>query len=214
MHPRAGVAGAVGGEARQVLRQRVREAHVRNDAVAEKGADTAAGPVDELIGKHEIGGGVFLLQAADRAGRQNPFDAEHLHAEDVGAVIELARVQPVAGAVTGQEGHALAAQRRQDVGPRRIAEWRLQDLLFAIRQLGHVVEAAAADDANLDSQLCTLNFALCNQITLSTKRLPSFSRNKPAAIDGSCSKKSKYSFSIASRAKVRLKPSVSIGYRS
>src|SRR4029434_1786886 len=120
-----------------------------DDAVTEERADAPARAIDELIGKHQILRRVLLLQAADRACRHDPFHAEHLHAENIGAVIELARVQAMALAVPGQERHPLAAQRREDVRTGWIAERRRQRLLVAIGELGHVVEAAAADDSNL-----------------------------------------------------------------
>ena len=59
-------------------------------------------------------------------------------------------MQPVPDAVPRQEGHALAAQRADHVRRRRIAERRLDAPIFAIRQLRHVVQTAAADDANRD----------------------------------------------------------------
>ena len=58
--------------------------------------------------------------------------------------------QPVAGAVPGQKRHALAAQRAEHVGTRRVAERRRQRHLAAVGDLGHVVQTAAADDADLD----------------------------------------------------------------
>ena len=58
--------------------------------------------------------------------------------------------QPVAGAVPRQKRDALAAQRAEQVRARRVAERRGQRDLLAVGDLGHVVQAAAADDADLD----------------------------------------------------------------
>src|SRR6478735_9320446 len=102
----------------------MRKADVRDDAVAEERADAAARAIDELIGKQEIRRRVLLLQATDGARREDPLDAEGLHAEDVGAVVELAGVQAMPLAVTRQERDALAAQGREHVRPGRIAERR------------------------------------------------------------------------------------------
>ena len=133
----------------EMMGERMREPDVRDDAVAEEGADAAAGAIDELIGKHQVLRRIFLLQAAHRARRHDPIHAEHLHTEDVGPVVQLARVQPMALAVARQECHALAAECRQHIRTGRIAKRRRQGLLFAIGELGHVVEAAAADNSNL-----------------------------------------------------------------
>ena len=107
--------------------------------------------IDELIGDDDVERLVFLLQAADRAGREDVLHAQHLHPEDVGAEVQLRRRQPVAGAVAREKRDALAAQRAEHVRTRRIAERRRQRHLAAVGHLGHVVQAAAADDADLDS---------------------------------------------------------------
>ncbi len=58
------------------------------------------------------------------------------------------RQQPVAGAVAREERDALAAQRADDVRRRRLAERRLDAPLLAVGELRHVVQTAAADDAD------------------------------------------------------------------
>ena len=126
----------------------MREGDVRDEAAAEERADAALGAIEELIGHHDVERLVFVLQAADRAGRQDPLDAEHLEAEDVGAEVQLRRQQAMADAVPRQKRDALAAQRAEHVRARRIAERRRRRALFAVGQLRHVVQAAAADDAN------------------------------------------------------------------
>ena len=88
--------------------ERVREADVRGQPAAEEGADPPAGPIDELVGHDDVERLHLLLEAADRAGREDEVHAQHLHAEDVGAEVQLGRQQPVPGAVAGQEGDALA----------------------------------------------------------------------------------------------------------
>ena len=130
----------------------MRERHVRGESAAEERADARLGPIEKLIGHDDVERRVLLLEAADRAGGDDPLDAEHLEPEDVRAEIQLGRQQPVARAVPREKRDALAAQRAQQVRARRIAERRLQRPLLAVGQLGHVVQAAAADDANLDGQ--------------------------------------------------------------
>ena len=56
--------------------ERVREADVRDEAVAEERAHAAARPIEELIRHDEVQRLVVFTQAADRARRQNPLDAE------------------------------------------------------------------------------------------------------------------------------------------
>ena len=90
------------------------------------------------------------LQTADRARRENALDAEQLEAEDVGAEVQLRREDAVPGAVARQKRDPLAAQRADQVGTGRIAERRRDRPLFEVGQLRHVVQAAAADDSDLD----------------------------------------------------------------
>ena len=128
----------------------MREADVRDQPLAEERRDAAAGPIDELIRDDQVERLVFLLQAADGARREDVFDAERLEAEDVGAEIQLRGHEPVTEAVPGEKGDALAAQRADHVRRRRLAERRLDLPLLAIGELRHVVQTAAADDADGD----------------------------------------------------------------
>ena len=136
------------GDAAQRRAERMREADVRDQPVAEERGDAAARPIDELIGDHQVERLVLLLQAADGARREDVLDAQRLEAEDVGAEVQLRGHQPVAEAVPRQEGHALAAQRADDVRRRRLAERRLDAPLLPVGQFRHVVQTAAADDAD------------------------------------------------------------------
>ena len=68
----------------------MREADVRHEAATEERADAASRAIDELVGHDDIERLQLLLQAADRAGRQDRGDAERLHPEDVRAEVQLA----------------------------------------------------------------------------------------------------------------------------
>ena len=116
------------------------------EALAEERADAAHRAIDELIRNDDVERLELFFQAADGARRQDEFHAELLQAEDVGAEVELARQQPVPGAVPRQERHSLAAQRADDVGARRVAKRRGQGHFGPVRHLGHVVQAAATND--------------------------------------------------------------------
>ena len=136
-------------EASERLTHRMREAYVRDDAVAEEGGDAIERAIDELIGEHQIERAQLFTQAAHRAGRDDGFDPEHLEAKNVRPVIQLRGHQPVALAVPGQKRHAFTAQRRQGVRPRRLTERRRQRLPTPIAQLRHVIQPAPANNANL-----------------------------------------------------------------
>ena len=131
--------------------ERMREADVRDQAVAEERADAPARAIEELIGNDEVERLVVLAQAADGARRQDPLDAEQLEAVDVGAEVQLGRQQPVAvrRAAPGTPRAARAASP-STYGPDGSPNGVSTMPLFAIGQLGHVVQAAAADDADLE----------------------------------------------------------------
>src|SRR5256885_7016050 len=127
----------------------MRKGDVRNDAAAEKRADPALRAVEELIGDDDVERLVFLFQAADGARRENTLHAEHLEPVDVRPEVQLGRQYPVSNAVARQERHALAAQRADHIRAGRIAERRGYRLLFAVAQLRHVVQTAAADNPDV-----------------------------------------------------------------
>ena len=89
-----------------------------------------------------------MLEAADGAGRQDALHPQQLEAIDVRPEIELGWQEAMTGAVAREERHAMPAQRAGHVRRRRLAERRLERALLAPRQFRHLVEAAAADDAD------------------------------------------------------------------
>ena len=92
---------------------------------------------------------VFLLQAPDRARRQQPLDAERLEAVDVRAEVQLGRLDPVAVAVTREERDvACRASVPVTYGPDGAPNGVSTVHFLAVGQLRHVVQAAAADDAD------------------------------------------------------------------
>ena len=120
---------------------------MRHDTVPEKGGLAAEGAVEELIGHHKVPGNDLLAEAADRTGRHQPHDAELLHRVDVGAEVQLARLDPVAAAVARQEGDAALAEAPDDDLVGRVSEGRRQPDPLDLAEFGELVEAAAADDA-------------------------------------------------------------------
>ena len=122
---------------------------MRREAVAEKRADPPLRAIEKLIRHDDVERRILLFEAADGRRRNEPLDAEQLEPEDIGAEVQLGRQNPVAGAVPREKRHALAAKRAEQVRTGRIAERRLHRHFLAIGQVGHVVQAAAADHANL-----------------------------------------------------------------
>ena len=83
--------------------ERIGEADVRDDTVAEERARPLRRAVDELIRHDEVAGRDLLAQTADRADRDDPLDAELLQGKDVGAKVDLGRQPAMAAAVARQE---------------------------------------------------------------------------------------------------------------
>ena len=102
----------------------MREPDVGHDASAEERADAALRAIEELVGHDDVERLVVLAEAADRARREDPLDAEQLEAEDVGPEVQLRRQDAVARAVPREERHAAPAQGRRHVRAGRRAERR------------------------------------------------------------------------------------------
>src|SRR5258706_2778014 len=105
-----------------------------------------ARPVDELVREDDVGRRVLLFHRADGARRKNRVDAEELEAEDIGAIVQLARRETMAASVAREEGHAHAVDLADDVDVGRIAEGSLDLALVEDGQPFHLVQAGAADD--------------------------------------------------------------------
>ena len=145
---RAGRAGRRERDVTQRPAERMGETHMGDEAVAEEGRHASLRSIEELIRDHEVERFVLFLETPHRARREDVLDAKQLEAVDVRAEIELGREQPVPRAMTREEGDALAAERSEHVRRGRRPERCLDAALFPIGELRHVVQAAAADDAN------------------------------------------------------------------
>src|SRR5690606_24424006 len=93
-------------DAAQRPTERVRKTDVRHDPVAEERADAVARAVVELIGYDQMSRLDGLTQTPDGAGRQDPFDAEHLEAVDVRPVVQLGGLVAVTRAVAREKRDA------------------------------------------------------------------------------------------------------------
>ena len=97
----------------------MREADMRDQALTEKGRHPPAGPVDKLIGDHEIKWSMFLLERTDRAQRKNPFHAQGLKSVNIRAKIQLGGRNTMAFARGAQETpRASRPSGRRRRGPR------------------------------------------------------------------------------------------------
>ena len=66
---------------------RIAKGHMADDSLSEKSGVAQGCAVDELIGDNELGRFVFQLERADRGDGDDPFHAQLLHGEDVGAEV-------------------------------------------------------------------------------------------------------------------------------
>lgn len=129
----------------------VGEGDVADEAVLEEGEGAVAlGAVDDLVGDDEVHGADLLAQGADGGEADDGAHAQGAQGGDVGAGGDLVRRELVVLAVAGQEGDGDAAVLEDQDRRRRVAPGRQR----VHARDGHVavdlVEARAADDADLD----------------------------------------------------------------
>ena len=107
------------------------------------------GAVEKLVRDHEIERLVLFLQRTDRRNRNNALHSQLLKAVNVGPEIQLARQEFVAAGMAREKCHLAASQRPQNVRIRRISKWSLLLDLVRASESRHLVQTAAADNANL-----------------------------------------------------------------
>ena len=88
---RAGGFGSLVSHTAQRRAERMREADVRDEPLAEERRWPPFRAIEELVGDDQVERLVVLLEAADRTGREDELDAQQLEAEDIGAEVQLAR---------------------------------------------------------------------------------------------------------------------------
>jgi hypothetical protein len=125
----------------------IAKGYVAYDSLSEKGGETQGGAVDELIGDYEFGRFMFELERAYRGDGDDPFDAQLLHGEDVGAEIQVGGEDMMASAMASQEGYLAALQFTGHKDVRRIAKWGGYLKVLRIAQTGHCVKPAPAYDS-------------------------------------------------------------------
>jgi len=127
---------------------RVGEADVHHQAVAEEGGDAAAGAVEELVGDDEFLRTMLLFERADGRKRENARHSELLHAVNVGAEVELRGRDAVSAAMAREKSDVAAGEGADHVVVGGLAEGGENGGFFVGFEAGHVVETAAADDSD------------------------------------------------------------------
>ena len=98
----------IDGDLPQIKKVRVSSTDMGGDGAVEKGVFPAPSPVDKLIGYHKISRLNVGLEAAGRAGADDPAYTLLPHGPQIGPVINLVGRNAVGFAVAGQEGHPFA----------------------------------------------------------------------------------------------------------
>ena len=137
---------------------RIAEAHVGHNAVAEKRGNPCIGAIDELVRNNEVSRLVFFFERADGRDRQDTFDPQHLHRKDIRAEVQLAGQKTVPASVPREKSNVASLKFTENEGIGGIAK-RCRYALFAhIRKSGHGVQTTAPDNPNLCllQTLCSL----------------------------------------------------------
>jgi hypothetical protein len=91
----------------------------------------------------------LLSQRTDRVDRNEPFDAQHLEAVDVSPGVDIGREKAMPAAMAAEEGHGPAFEFADDIGVGRIAQGRLQLVLFDVPDPLDLVQARPAENPDL-----------------------------------------------------------------
>ena len=156
MDGRADRCRRIGRHRRQIRAERVRKGDVRDNPAAEERADAPFRPIEKLIGHEDVERPVFLLRLptalADRM-RSTPSSLKpKIFARKFSSEGRIRCPAPC----RARNATRLPRKRADDVRTRRIAERSRECTFFAVGQFGHVVQAAAADDANCGMRHCAV----------------------------------------------------------
>src|SRR5215213_3248860 len=131
----------------------MRKRDVRDDAVTKERRlpDARTRPIKKLIGNDHIKRRVFFLQRSDCRRRQDSLDPQQFHRVDIGAKRNFSGRETMTASVSRQKSNALAFESPNHKRVGGISERRFDANFFDSRQLRHLIEAAAADDADAHS---------------------------------------------------------------
>jgi hypothetical protein len=102
--------------------------------------------VEKLIWDNKIQGLVFFLQRTHRRHRHDSLNPKLLESMNIGPEIEFARKDTMPAPVPRQKGDLAALEHPAYIRVRRRAERRLHADLFHLRQSGHRIKPAAANN--------------------------------------------------------------------
>src|SRR5207253_7872750 len=131
---------------------------MRHNAVSKKSRSPRIRAIDELVRNHKVGRLMLLFERPYRGDRKNPFHSQHLHREEVGAKVQLARQYPMTSSMPRKKSNAAPLKFAKNKRIRRIAKRRRHALFTHTGKSRHGVQATASDDANLCllQTLCSL----------------------------------------------------------
>ena len=151
---------------------RLVKAHMRNHAIAKKCGDPVTRAIVELVRNQKIERLQIFLQGADGAHGNNSLDAQLLHRVNVGEVIDLRWEEAVPARVPSKKGDTLSLERSHDESVGWISKRRLDAHFARFLKPRHIVEAAAADNANANrlraraAPLCCLRLPCHSDVLL------------------------------------------------
>jgi hypothetical protein len=149
---------------REARAGRVRHAHMRHTAGAEKGFLAREGAVDVLIDKDEIARRKLLAERPAGRDADHVRDAQPFQRVDIGAVGNRGGAMDMAAPVTGQKGHGHAAQGAGQDRIRGRAPWRLDGLPAGLFQPVDLVEPRSADHPDHGLRHCLASACIARGI--------------------------------------------------
>src|SRR6267143_118476 len=127
----------------------IAETDMGYDPVAEKRVHAVPRTIEKLVGNYEVEWLVLFLERTHRRHRHDALDAKLFESVNVGAEIQFGRQQFVSTGVTGKKRHLPPFQCAKNVSVGGSTEGSLLLDLLHIPETRHVVQATAADDADL-----------------------------------------------------------------
>jgi hypothetical protein len=125
----------------------ISEGNVRDQAAAEKGIDAMSRAVEKLIRNDEIERLVPFLERSHGGDGNDALHSKLLEAMDIGTEVQFARENAVAASMTREKCNFAAFEHATNVGIRWRPEWGSYANFFRLRQSGHGIEPAAADNS-------------------------------------------------------------------
>src|SRR6266567_5949437 len=104
--------------------------------------------VDELVWHNKVCRLVLFLERPHGGNRKYPFDAQALHAVNVGAKIKLGGKDAVSAPVPRQKRHLASLECAQNEDIRSFAERRLHRDFMNVGKAGHGVQTTATNNAD------------------------------------------------------------------